>query len=77
VKLPGPGNLLVRGKQIKRVRVEPEAAGMVSLPIRSRGEPRRALNREGKARVLASVTYTPVNGGPNTRVKRIKLRKLG
>ena len=75
VKVPGPGNLLVRGKQIKRVRVEPEAAGMVSLPIRSRGEPRRALNREGKARVLASVTYTPMNGGPNTRVKRIKLRK--
>jgi tripartite motif-containing protein 71 len=75
VSVPGPGNLLVRGKQVKRVRAAPEAAGTVRLPIRSRVKARRALNREGKARVRASVTYTPMNGGPNTRVKRIKLRK--
>jgi hypothetical protein len=75
VNVPGPGNLVVRGKQVKRVRVGPQAAGTVRLPIRSRGKARRGLNREGKARVLASVTYTPVNGGPNTRAKRIKLRK--
>src|SRR5918994_3148155 len=66
VKVPGPGSLLVRGKQIKRVRVDPEAAGVVGLPIRSTGKARRRLNRRGRARVRASVTYTPVNGGPNT-----------
>jgi DNA-binding beta-propeller fold protein YncE len=75
VKVPGPGSVLVRGKQIKRARVDPEAAGVVGLPIRSRGKARRGLNRQGKARVRASVTYTPVNGGPNTRLKRIELRK--
>jgi DNA-binding beta-propeller fold protein YncE len=75
VQVPAPGKVAVRGKQIKRVRVGPEAAGTVTLPIRPRGKARRGLNREGEARVRASVTYTPLNGGPNTRSKRIELRK--
>ncbi len=75
VRIPGPGTLAVRGKQIKRVRVGSDAAGIVTLPIRPRGKARRGLNREGEARVRASVTYTPLSGGPNTRPRRIGLRK--
>jgi tripartite motif-containing protein 71 len=76
VRIPGPGSLVLEGRQIKPVRARPEAAGMVRLPIRPRRGARRRLDREGKARVQLSVTYTPTNGAPNTTLKRIKLRKL-
>jgi DNA-binding beta-propeller fold protein YncE len=75
VEVPGPGNLRVRGKQIKSVGMHPGAAGTVSLAIRPRSKARRRLNREGAARVRVGVTYMPTDGGPNTRFKRIKLRK--
>jgi DNA-binding beta-propeller fold protein YncE len=75
VKVPGPGNLRIGGKQIEAASERPETAGTVSLPIRPRCQLRRALNREGEARVRIHVTYTPTNGGPNTRVKRIELRR--
>jgi DNA-binding beta-propeller fold protein YncE len=76
VSVPGPGSLVLEGRQIKRLRARPEAAGMVRLPIRPTRETRRRLSREGTARAQLSVTFTPTNGGPNTTLKRIELRKL-
>ena len=75
VKVPGPGNLRVRGKQIQAAGERAETAGTLSIPIRPRCRGRRSLDREGEARVRIHVTYTPTNGGPNTRVTRIELRK--
>jgi hypothetical protein len=74
VKVPGPGRLRLRGKGVKSVRRHPEAAGIISLPIRPRYTTRRVLNREGKARVQVRVTYVPPNGGPHLKTKRIELR---
>jgi hypothetical protein len=76
VNVPGPGNVRVGGKQIEAARERAETAGTVRLPIRPVCRARSALNREGKARVRIHVTYTPTNGGPNTRVRRIELREL-
>jgi DNA-binding beta-propeller fold protein YncE len=75
VKVPGPGELRLRGKGVKSVQRHPEAAGVISLPIRPRSGTRRVLNLEGKARVQVRVTYEPTNGGPHTKTKRIGLRK--
>jgi hypothetical protein len=75
VKVPGPGRLRLRGKGVKSVQRHPEAAGIISLPIRPRYGTRRVLNLEGKARVQVRVTYEPTNGGPHTKTKRIELRK--
>jgi hypothetical protein len=75
VNVPGPGRLRLRGKGLKSVRSHPEAAGIISLPIRPRYSTRRLLNLEGKARVQVRVTYVPTSGGPHTKEKRIELRK--
>jgi DNA-binding beta-propeller fold protein YncE len=75
VKVPGPGRLRLRGKGVKSVQRHPEAAGIISLPIRPRYRTRRVLDLEGKARVRVRVTYVPTNGGPHTKTKRIELRK--
>src|SRR6266545_1595847 len=75
VRVPGPGLLRLRGKGVKSVQMHPEAAGIITLPIRPRYGTRRVLNQEGKARVQVRVTYEPTNGGPHTKTKRIELRK--
>src|SRR4029453_13686191 len=75
VKVPGPGRLRLRGKGVKSVQRNPEAAGIISLPIRPRHSTRRGADLEGKARVRVRVTYVPTNGGPHTKTKRIELRK--
>lgn len=75
VKVPGPGNVRVRGKRIKRAGVRPKAAGTVRLPIRPRRRTRRVLGREGEARVRIRTTYRPVGGAPNAKVRRVELVK--
>ncbi len=75
VIVPGPGRLVARGSEITRVLVHADAAGTIALPVRPRGEVRRELDRDGNARVEINVIYTPIDGGPNERPKRIKLRK--
>jgi hypothetical protein len=76
VRVPGPGELdLKRTKKLKRTDEDAEAAGKSRLAIRSRGKARKRLDASGKTRVRAKVTYTPTGGEPNTKSKRIKLRK--
>ncbi len=75
VKVPGPGNLRVRGKLIRTATKRTETAGSVSLPIRPRCRAKRALNRDGEVRVRIHVSYRPRSGGPNTKVRRVELRK--
>jgi tripartite motif-containing protein 71 len=75
VRIPGPGNLRVRGKLIRTARKRAETAGTVSLPIRPRCRAKGALNREGEVRVRIHVTYRPRNGAPNTKVRRVELSK--
>jgi hypothetical protein len=51
----------------------------VKLPVKSRGNARKKLNRKGKATVKAEVTYTPRGGDPtvvgDTDTKTVKLIK--
>ncbi|MGH2963234.1 MAG: NHL repeat-containing protein [Solirubrobacterales bacterium] len=76
VEVPGPGELeLARTKKLKRSGEDAEAARKVKLTIRSRGMARKRLDAQGKARVNARVAYIPTGGEPNTKSKRIKLKK--
>jgi DNA-binding beta-propeller fold protein YncE len=78
VRVPGPGELDVkRTKKVKRAGEDAAAEGKEKLQIRSRGKARKRLGAKGKARVRAKVTYTPTGGEPNTKSKRIVLRKRG
>jgi len=76
VRVPGPGELeLRRTKKVKRSVEEAGAAGKEKLRVRARGKPRKRLRATGNVRVRAKVTYTPAGGEPNTKTKRIGLRK--
>jgi hypothetical protein len=85
--VPGPGTLVLTGKGLVKQRPAGvsgservaarivSAAGKLTLKVRSKGKKKRKLNRTGKAKVQANLTYTPTGGEPNTEAKQIKLVK--
>ena len=76
MKVPGSGELQLAKTQ--KVKVDNEVAedeGKEKLQVKPKGKARKALNRKGKAKVKAEVTYTPEGGEPNTGSKKIKLIK--
>ena len=58
VIVPGPGGLeLAKTKKVKGDDERAEAEGSVKLTVKSKGKAKRRLNRRGKAKVTAAVTY--------------------
>ena len=76
VNVHGVGELdLAKTKKVKADEETAEAAGEEKLSIKPKGKANKKLNKKGKAKVLAEVTYTPEGGEPNTQTKKIKLVK--
>lgn len=89
VRVPGPGHLeLAKTKKLKADAEYAEfpqgeipetygenLAGRETLTVEPRGKAKKKLNRAGKAKVKATVTYTPDGGEPNTKNKKLKLKK--
>jgi DNA-binding beta-propeller fold protein YncE len=76
VIVPGSGELeLAKTKRLKPANKRAEAAGKVKLRIKPRRNAKRRLIRNGKAKLKANVTYTPDGGDPNTKSKKLKLKK--
>ena len=74
----GPGELdLAKTNKVKAddEAVAGEGATKDKLAIKPKGKARKKLNRKGKAKVKAKVTYTPEGGEPNTKSKKLKLKK--
>jgi Cep192 domain 4 len=80
VRVPGPGSLLLGGKGLITRRGPGSAlvlggAGTARLAIVAAGRKEAALDRTGRARVVARVTYVPAGGDPSTKTKKIGLIK--
>jgi hypothetical protein len=74
----GPGKL--RLAKSKTVNADKQGVGRPSstkdkLSIKPRGQIRKRLNKKGKARVEARVTYSPKGASPKTDIKKITLVK--
>ncbi|HEY7256178.1 MAG TPA: choice-of-anchor D domain-containing protein [Solirubrobacterales bacterium] len=80
VRVPGPGTLLLGGKGLI-ARKGPGStlvlggAGTARLAIVATGRWESALDRTGRAKVVASVTYTPTGGDALTKSRKIALVK--
>jgi hypothetical protein len=60
VRVPGRGRLaLHRTGRVQRAVIYPTHARPVHIPVRPRGAAKRKLNRTGRARLRARITYTP------------------
>ena len=86
VTVPGAGTLSLSGKGLVKQRAAGAyraaradktvaGAGTVKLLVEPKGKARRKLNRAGRARVKAIVTYTPSGAPPVAQPKRVKLIK--
>jgi len=75
VKVPGPGQLVLKGKGIRKVKRVAKKAGNVKLPVKPIGKVKRKLLKSGKAKVKAKVTFTPNGCVPRTLAKQLTLRK--
>jgi hypothetical protein len=75
VTVPNAGALVVGGKGVKRARKSVAAPGAVKLTIRAKGKQLRTLNKRGKVKVAAKVTFTPTAGQPKARSKTLSLKK--
>jgi hypothetical protein len=85
VSLPGPGILTLSGKGLVMQRLAGarrvvaakvvSAGGTVKLLVKSKGKKKKKLNRTGKVKVRAKVTYVPTGGTANTMAKKVRLKK--
>jgi hypothetical protein len=74
--VPGPGEVLLRSKKFKfqaNVATEPGKIGLSVLA--AKGGPQDKLDRTGKLKAKAKVTYTPDGGAPDTQAIKLKLLK--
>ncbi len=74
--VPGPGKLVLSGKGIKGLTKLTKGAGPVTLAVKPSGKTRKVLEKTGRAKVKATLTFTPTGGIPSTRVVKLTL-KLG
>jgi hypothetical protein len=77
IALPGPGTLVLGGKGLVAKRRSVTAAGTVTLALKAKRPLARLLQRTGKAKTRATITFVPTGGDANTRTKTIKLVKAG
>ena len=72
----GPGELfLAKTKKVQGQHKAPVQSGKRKLSVKARGTAKTRLNKKGKAKVKAKVTYNPDCGPSNTQSMRIKLVK--
>jgi hypothetical protein len=72
--VPGPGRLVLEGKGIKKQTKTASSREKVELTVKPTKKLKQKLNRTGKAKVPANVTFTPTGGDPNTKSTRLRLR---
>ncbi len=75
VKVPGPGRLVLFGRQVRRATDTAQAAGKVKMPVRAKGAATADLNATGSSTVRFKVTFTPSGGYPKSKPKTVTLIK--
>ncbi len=75
VKVPAAGKLLLKGAGIVRTQLKVRQPTVARLLVRASGGAKKALRKEGKARLRAKVTFTPTGGVPRTKTKKVVLKK--
>jgi hypothetical protein len=75
VTVPAAGTLTLGGKKVVAAKRKAKGPEVVKLTIRSKGKAKKSLQKKGKAKVKAIVTFTPLSGAPVSSTKPIVLKK--
>jgi subtilisin-like proprotein convertase family protein len=71
--LPGPGKIITRSKQVKRVKKTFKKGGKAAILLKPKGKALGQLLDEGSAKVALKITFTPVDGSALTSTRKAKL----
>ena len=77
VQVAGAGTLSLSGKKVVKQKKTTKAASVatVKLLVKARGKAKKALAKKGKAKVKASVGFTPLGGSGGSQTKTLTLKK--
>ena len=73
VGVPGPGKLLASGPKVKKVVLEPKAAGARWIKVEAKGAALETLAETGKVTVKVTLVFTPTGGSPSTQTRMVVL----
>ena len=73
--VPGPGKLVLTGKDVKEAKKTASRHGELTLSIVSSAKAKSQLNKTGAVKVKISVRFNPNGGTPKTKEKSVKLVK--
>jgi hypothetical protein len=78
VEVASAGEVTLVGKSLKPQSATTPAAGEVLLKVKATGKARKKLKKRGKAKLSATITFTPTGGSANSEPAKLKLvRKRG
>ncbi|HEU4738239.1 MAG TPA: hypothetical protein VFS54_04050 [Solirubrobacterales bacterium] len=75
VTVPGPGQLVLGGKGVKKATKAAAAKGKATLTVKASGKALSKLNEKGSVGLKAKVTFTPTGGSPGVATKSLTLKK--
>jgi len=74
IMVPGAGRVLVLGsKTVAKSSKAAKGASTIAVTIKAKGRAAKQLKKKGKAKVKASVRFTPTGGTAKTKSKTVKL----
>jgi DNA-binding beta-propeller fold protein YncE len=76
VRVPGPGTVSLTGKGLRRTTAKLGEPGTVKLAVRLLGQAKRKLLATGRAKVKATVSYTPTGGSKASKSKSLTLKRV-
>lgn len=74
VSVPGPGRLALSGPGIRKLTKFAKGAGKVTVAVKPSSKTLRTLKKTGKAKVIATITFTPTGGTPHAESKTLTLK---
>lgn len=73
VTVPGAGVIKLSGKDVASQRVEKAAAGNAKLTLKPKGKVKKELTKQGKAKLKATITFTPTGGEASRQTTKLTL----
>jgi hypothetical protein len=77
LRLPGPGELTLSGRDVKTVSKHIARAGRLHLPLSLKLRARNRLARQGSVKLKLSTTFTPTGGSAAGRSAVVRFRLSG
>jgi hypothetical protein len=75
ITVPDPGTLSIVGPGARISRIKTVSPGTVRVLVKAKGRKRRKLDRNGRAKLLLTIGYSPVGSVPSTQPVKVRLRK--